>query len=185
MAAFLGRRGRPRGASRARCRTRRGGSGPDRSRRRLGPPRCRGRRRAGAFTRRRPARSSHVPRGSRWRACARCNQGCFPPIPPSHGGPTPQRCRGSRRRRWRRAFQHAPGNELAGIEGRAALLRRLGEVCAANPAFFGTAARPGNLYDYWAARREELTRPRNPAHFAAVVRADLAGAHQSRRRAAR
>jgi hypothetical protein len=57
------------------------------------------------------------------------------------------------------AFQHAVGNELAGIEGRAALLRRVGEACAAHPAPFGTAARPGNIYDYWAARREELTAP--------------------------
>jgi hypothetical protein len=57
-----------------------------------------------------------------------------------------------------RAFQHAAGNELAGIEGRAALLRRVGDVCAACPAAFGTAARPGNLYDYWA-RREKLTAP--------------------------
>jgi hypothetical protein len=58
-----------------------------------------------------------------------------------------------------RAFQHTAGNELAGIEGRAALLGRAGELCAAHPALFGTAARPGNLYDYWAARREELTAP--------------------------
>ena len=58
-----------------------------------------------------------------------------------------------------RAFQHSARNELAGIEGRAALLRRVGEVCTANPALFGTAARPGNLYDYWAARREEPTAP--------------------------
>ena len=58
-----------------------------------------------------------------------------------------------------RAFQQSAGNELAGIEGRAALLRRLGEVCAVNPALSGTEARPGNLYDYWAARREELTAP--------------------------
>ena len=58
-----------------------------------------------------------------------------------------------------RAFQHAPDNELAGIEGRAALLRRLGEVCAANPDTFGTAGRPGNLYDHWAARRDALTAP--------------------------
>jgi hypothetical protein len=57
------------------------------------------------------------------------------------------------------AFQHGAGNELAGIEGRAALLRRLGEVCAACPDPFGIAARPGNLYDYWAARREKLTAP--------------------------
>ena len=58
-----------------------------------------------------------------------------------------------------RAFQHAAGNELAGIDGRAALLRRLGEVCAAYPDRFGTAARPGNLYNAWAVRREELTAP--------------------------
>ena len=58
-----------------------------------------------------------------------------------------------------RAFQHAAGNELAGVEGRAVLLHRLGEGCAANPDFFGTAARPGSLYDCWAARREALTAP--------------------------
>jgi hypothetical protein len=57
------------------------------------------------------------------------------------------------------AFQHAAGNELAGIEGRAGLLRRVGEVCAAHSAAFGTAARPGNLYDYWAAQGEELAAP--------------------------
>src|SRR5690349_16384177 len=57
------------------------------------------------------------------------------------------------------AFQHAAGNELAGIEGRAALLRRVGEVCAACPDPFGVTARPGNLYDYWTAGRQELTAP--------------------------
>ena len=55
-----------------------------------------------------------------------------------------------------RAFQHRPGNELVGIEGRAALLRRAGEVCAASPALFGAPARLGNLYDYWSARGEAL-----------------------------
>jgi hypothetical protein len=58
-----------------------------------------------------------------------------------------------------RAFQHAAGNELAGIEGRADLLRRLGEACAAYPAAFGTAGRPGNLHDYWAPRHKQLTAP--------------------------
>jgi Protein of unknown function (DUF1688) len=48
-----------------------------------------------------------------------------------------------------RAFHHAPGNELLGLDARAALLRRMGAVCGANPAQFGTPARPGNLYDYW------------------------------------
>ena len=48
-----------------------------------------------------------------------------------------------------RAFQHGARNELLGLDARAALLRRLGEVCAADPARFGTPGRPGNLYDYW------------------------------------
>jgi hypothetical protein len=47
------------------------------------------------------------------------------------------------------AFQYGPGNELLRLKARAALLRRLGEVCAADRARFGTPARPGNLYDYW------------------------------------
>jgi Protein of unknown function (DUF1688) len=62
-----------------------------------------------------------------------------------------------------RAFQHGAGNELLGLDARAALLRRLGEVCAADPARFGTSGRPGNLYDYWrelggAVRAAEILR---------------------------
>src|SRR5439155_19137237 len=56
-----------------------------------------------------------------------------------------------------RAFQHGRANELFAIEGRAALLRRVGDVCAASPALFGAPARIGNLYDYWSERREALT----------------------------
>jgi hypothetical protein len=56
-----------------------------------------------------------------------------------------------------RAFQHSAGNELVGIDGRAALLRRLGEVCKISPSVFGAPARLGNLYDHWsAASREAL-----------------------------
>jgi hypothetical protein len=55
-----------------------------------------------------------------------------------------------------RAFQHSAGNELLGLEGRALLLRRLGEVCAASPTLFGAPARLGNLYDCWSARDEPL-----------------------------
>jgi hypothetical protein len=47
------------------------------------------------------------------------------------------------------AFQHGRENPLAGIEGRALLLRRAGEVCAG-------LGRPGNLYDRWAASREPV-----------------------------
>jgi hypothetical protein len=55
-----------------------------------------------------------------------------------------------------RAFQHSAGNELVGLEGRALLLRRLGEVCAASPALFGAPARLGGLCDWWSARGEVL-----------------------------
>jgi len=48
------------------------------------------------------------------------------------------------------AFQVAAHNPLVGLEGRAGLLRRLGEVVQATPAVFGTPARLGNLYDYFA-----------------------------------
>ena len=46
------------------------------------------------------------------------------------------------------AFQIGPSNELLGLNARATLLRRLGEVCADDPVRFGTPARAGNLYDY-------------------------------------
>ena len=49
-------------------------------------------------------------------------------------------------------FQAGPGNPLAGIEGRAALLRRLGEQALARPDLFASAsdARPGGLFDLLA-----------------------------------
>ena len=57
------------------------------------------------------------------------------------------------------AFQHGAENELLGIEARAALLPRLGGVCAANAALFGAPARLGNLFDYWSERGEEISAP--------------------------
>jgi len=51
-----------------------------------------------------------------------------------------------------KGFQVAVDNPLVGLEGRAALLRRLGAVAAATPAVFGTPARLGHLYDYLVAR---------------------------------
>ena len=50
------------------------------------------------------------------------------------------------------AFQHGVGNELVGLDGRARLLRRLGDVCAQSPGLFGAPARPGWLFDHWSAR---------------------------------
>jgi hypothetical protein len=54
------------------------------------------------------------------------------------------------------AFQHAVGNELVGLDGRALLLGRLGEVCAVSPDLFGAPARPGGLYDHWSAQGKDL-----------------------------
>jgi Protein of unknown function (DUF1688) len=57
------------------------------------------------------------------------------------------------------AFQHGAGNEVIGIETRAALLRRAGEICAALSDLFGTPPRLGNLFDYWSAHRSEIPAP--------------------------
>jgi hypothetical protein len=44
-------------------------------------------------------------------------------------------------------FQVGPDNPLPGLDGRAALLRSLGAVCAGRPELFGAEARPGGLFD--------------------------------------
>ncbi len=53
-----------------------------------------------------------------------------------------------------RGFQVSESNPIAGLEGRAALLRRLGGQVLARPDLFATAdePRPGGLYDVLAAR---------------------------------
>jgi hypothetical protein len=55
-----------------------------------------------------------------------------------------------------RALQHTAGNELVGLEGRAVMMRRLGEACAASPALFGVPGRLGGLYDHWSVRGRAL-----------------------------
>lgn len=45
------------------------------------------------------------------------------------------------------AFQADPSNPLVGIEGRVALLHRLGETLAAQPQTYGPLGRPGGLFD--------------------------------------
>lgn len=45
------------------------------------------------------------------------------------------------------AFQVTPSNLLVGLDGRAALLRRLGQVLQDAPALFGQPGRPGRLFD--------------------------------------
>jgi hypothetical protein len=46
-----------------------------------------------------------------------------------------------------RAFQVGSENPLAGLDGRAALLRRLGDALAAHPDVYGAEGRPGGLVD--------------------------------------
>lgn len=51
-------------------------------------------------------------------------------------------------------FQVDADNPLVGLDGRAGLLRRMGEVIAGTPAVFGTPARLGNLVDYLLANAD-------------------------------
>lgn len=55
------------------------------------------------------------------------------------------------------AFQVSPDNPLVGLEGRAALLNRLGRVVATNPDIFGQVddPRPGGIFDVIAATAED------------------------------
>lgn len=63
----------------------------------------------------------------------------------------------------RRGFQVDAGNELVGLDGRVALLRRLGDTLAASPAVFGIAdaPRPGGLFDHLlrTARERSIAAP--------------------------
>lgn len=45
-------------------------------------------------------------------------------------------------------FQVRPDNPLVGLDGRASLLRRLGQALAAQPSCYGPHGRPGGLYDH-------------------------------------
>ena len=58
-------------------------------------------------------------------------------------------------------FQAGDANPMLGLEGRAALLRRLGEQIEARPDLFGRedGPRPGGLYDVLAARAESWRLP--------------------------
>ncbi|KAI0005793.1 DUF1688-domain-containing protein [Xylariaceae sp. FL0662B] len=50
-----------------------------------------------------------------------------------------------------KGMQSRPGNEIAGLEGRAQLLINLGTALAEKTDFFGEDGRPGNLVDYLLA----------------------------------
>lgn len=51
-----------------------------------------------------------------------------------------------------RVFQSGPGHALVGLEGRAALLSRLGVLIQRQPQWFGAPGRLGNLLDAWRAQ---------------------------------
>lgn len=50
------------------------------------------------------------------------------------------------------AFQVSDANPLVGVEGRAALMRNLGQALKSRPDLFGAGARIGGLYDYLKAQ---------------------------------
>ncbi len=68
-----------------------------------------------------------------------------------------------------RGFQVTDDNPLVGLEGRAALLRRLGEALTKSPELFGTPGRVGNLYDALKAQAVDGALPA-PTILAAVLR---------------
>jgi Protein of unknown function (DUF1688) len=66
------------------------------------------------------------------------------------------------------AFQVAPDNPLVGLDGRAALLRRLGQALQDQPELFGQPGRPGHLFD-------RLTRQHAPLHAHELLSVLLTG----------
>ena len=58
--------------------------------------------------------------------------------------------------RLEKAFQVTPKNPLVGLEGRAALLRRLGEALQTQPELFGHPARPGHLFDHLTSGKTSI-----------------------------
>jgi Protein of unknown function (DUF1688) len=60
-----------------------------------------------------------------------------------------------------KGFQIGPGNTLVGLEGRAALLRALGELALSRPEVFARddGARPGGFFDHLVAKTSNATIP--------------------------
>jgi hypothetical protein len=54
-----------------------------------------------------------------------------------------------------RGFQVGDTNQLLGLDGRVALMRRLGATVAANPRVFGAPGRVGHLFDHLAERARD------------------------------
>ncbi len=73
-----------------------------------------------------------------------------------------------------RGFQVREGNALSGLEGRAALIARLGEAALADPSVFAMKdrARPGGLFDHLAAKAQGNAH-RKPLSAPEILRAVL------------
>ena len=68
-------------------------------------------------------------------------------------------------------FQASPGNPLVGIDGRVALLRRLGEALHEQPQLFGLDGRPGMMFDALVAKADGA----NPDDAKTLQAADILG----------
>ena len=117
------------------------------------------------------ASGSPAPRGSASRAWHAFSDGVFSSDPA-----TPLRVDAAGLRRltstaWPTAFQVGPSESVGGLDGRVAVLHRLGDALAAQPEVFGPHGRPGGLFDVArrAARARDGRRARHP-----VPAADLA-----------
>ena len=135
-----------------------------------------------------PARPSRAPRASRSRASTCSSSGAFSshperPVPGRRGGAGGADPAGA----GAAASRSAPDNPLVGLEGRAALLNRLGEAVAANPDVFGRADEPAARRPVRPSRGasggRRCFRPRPSwPRVLRPSRPDLAGAHRARRR---
>jgi Protein of unknown function (DUF1688) len=73
------------------------------------------------------------------------------------------------------AFHVSPSNPLVGLEGRVALLRRLGDALAAQPEVFGADGRVGALYDHLLAQRSQANGPVHAHNVLGLLLSTLSG----------
>ena len=112
----------------------------------------------GTTSSRPPASASRAPKAWASRASTPSPAASSRPIPTQPLQADAAGLRGSVTDRLAAAFQVERGNPLVGLDGRATLLRRLGEALREQPEVFGDDGRPGGLFDalvgpYGPARR--------------------------------
>jgi hypothetical protein len=89
-----------------------------------------------------PASASHARRGLRLQASTCSSPAAFSSRPDDPFREEPRRSRRSPWRIWLTGFQAGPDNPLVGLDGRVALLNRLGQTLAASPDVFGQVDSP-------------------------------------------